>query len=107
MIYLGECQDGPREDTSSKSYNIEVDSASEPVQAAFESLDEAMSGYYKLLNELVEDFEEHNHFAEPNARISLSIDVVEISEDEFNRINSKTPMTGKFVVLAVPLNKDN
>jgi len=73
------------------------------MKAAFETLEEAVNNAGSFLFETEEDFEKKQHFQEEEkTRISVSIDIAEISEDEFNEINVKDQSSGYFVS-AMPL----
>ena len=77
------------------------------VKAAFLSLPEAMDGAGNVLHEIEKEFDTNEHFKrEPGARISLTIDIKDISEDEFNEINERYGSgEGTFFVSARPLNE--
>ena len=77
------------------------------VKAAFLSLPEAMDGAGNVLYEIEKEFDENEHFQrESGARISLTIDIKDISEDEFNEINERYGSgEGTFFVSARPLNE--
>jgi hypothetical protein len=73
-----------------------------PVIAAFDNLNDAMNGVYSVLNDLIGEFEEFDYFKEKQSRISLNVDVVEISVDDFNEIRLNNPTTGRFAILSIP-----
>jgi hypothetical protein len=78
-------------------------SENKPVQAAFLEKDEALIQLIFRFDELEQDFESYNHFDKADdARISVTLDVVEITDDKFNEINS-AKRTGTFFISYKPM----
>jgi hypothetical protein len=74
-----------------------------PVQAAFLEKEEAINQLAFQLHEMEVDFENHKHFEKTeDARISVTLDVAEVTEDKFNEINS-AKRTGRFFVSYKPM----
>jgi hypothetical protein len=72
-------------------------------RAAFSTKEEALEVLAHKLYEFESDYEERLYFQKhEEACLSLSIDVVEVAEDEFDKINS-VPQIGKFIFFDVPI----
>jgi hypothetical protein len=72
-------------------------------RAAFPTKEEALEILAHKLYEFENDYDARRYFREhEEACLSLSIDVVEVSQDEFDKINS-VPQIGKFIFFDVPI----
>lgn len=88
--------------TLNNMYSMDELFEDKPVSAAFLNLEDVVNQLGDELEEMAKDFEQKRHFEETDdARITMTIDVVNISEEEFNQINS-AKRTGKFFVAYRP-----